>query len=191
MNLDEVKIYFPYSEDDELDELYLSRLFEFKQFFIQKPPIDKVFKAKLVKLNKMHSAFELISSETINCQSVLIKGIEFSDRILDAFNYFEEAKGQFKLTAYSALNAIELEVCVLNWLRLTDEYYKKWSEFCDFEVDVDVLSKELDPMDLLAAIREFEQIGGRTFQDISQLKNNQVLMKEMKRVSLLLEKNNQ
>lgn len=188
MTPDELKIYFPFSVDDDLTELYADRLFEYKQFFIQKPPIHKVFEAKLSKLIKMHTAFEIVSGQTFAEQLIQSNDVEISNELLHAFSTFEKQKGDYKLHVYSAGNALFLNQIVLNWLRTVDAYYQKWASFCDFEIVVEAISKEPDPMELLSAIRDFEKSGGKEFQDISKLKNNEVLMKEMKRVSLLHQK---
>ena len=64
MTLSEAKIYFPIDSDDlemeDVLDLYDERLFEFKQFFLSKAIVKKVFLAKLEKLKKFEEAFSLI-----------------------------------------------------------------------------------------------------------------------------------
>jgi hypothetical protein len=54
----------------------------------------------------------------------------------------------------------------------------------------EIVSKEPDPMEVLKAIREYNENGGFTFEDLMFDKNNppEVLIKERNRLSLLATK---
>lgn len=195
MTLSEAKIYFPIDSDDlemeDVLDLYDERLFEFKQFFLSKAIVKKVFLAKLEKLKKFEEAFSLIVQQPFIVKENLTQKTKFSDNVRSSFDLFEQRKSEFKKLITSSKNGSELNESVLNLLQLSDDYSKNWIIGSALEIEIETLSKEPDSMEILQAIRVFESQGGTTYSDILIQKNNLALMKEMKRVSLLFEKMNQ
>lgn len=187
MTVEEAKLFFPYSEEDDLSDLYDERLFEYKQFFLAKTPIRKVFEAKLEKLLQMDKAYRVLVGEEIDEQPTkLVENIVFSDVILDAFNQWEQQKGIAKQQISIAYEASSLYKTVSYYLHLVDCYRIKW--YTDQEIDIEItqLSKDEDPMAVLDAIRTFKNEGGEKFEDILKMNSNSFLLKEMKRLSLLI-----
>lgn len=186
MTVEEAKLFFPYNEEDDLSDLYDERLFEYKQFFLAKMPIRKVFEAKLEKLLQMDKAYRVLANIELNeQQQITEEKIVFSDVILDAFNQWEQQKGMAKQQISIAYEASSLYKTVSNYLNLVDCYRAKW--YTDQEIDIEItqLSKDEDPMAVLDAIRSFKQEGGEKFEDILKMNSNSFLLKEMKRLSLL------
>ena len=195
MTLSEAQIYFPLisnelDEEDILD-IYDQRLFEFKQFFLSKVIVKKVFLAKLDKLKKFEEAFCLIVRQSFIVKQFQPQKITFTDNVLSSFELFEQKKSELKKRIASSENGTILYDLVLNLIQLNDDYAKNWCIGSSLEIAIEGLSKEPDSMELLQAIRVFEQQGGSTYLDILTQKNNLTLMKEMKRVSLLFEKMNE
>jgi hypothetical protein len=189
MTIEEAKLFFPYSENDDLFDLYDERLFEYKQFFLSKTPIRKVFEAKLEKLTQMNQAYEMITgNQDVLSDAEPNETIDFSDTIRIAFNQWEELKGKSKQLIMHSKNAFSLRENVLYYLNVVDEYRLKWYTGIDIDSEIPQLSKEEDPMDVLAEIKSFEQEGGVYFEDILKLGTNSFLLKEMKRLSLLVKK---
>lgn len=187
MTVEEAKLFFPYNEEDDLSDLYDERLFEYKQFFLAKTPIRKVFEAKLDKLLQMDKAYRVLANiELDKQQQITEEKIVFSDVILDAFNQWEQQKGMAKQQISIASEASSLYKTVNNYLHLVDCYRIKW--YTDQEIDIEItqLSKDEDPMAVLDAIRTFKNEGGEKFEDILKMNSNSFLLKEMKRLSLLI-----
>lgn len=185
MSPEELIIYFPHSADDDLEELYDERLFEYKQFFATRAVIPKVFKARLEKLNKMEQAYLQLSDQeevaTVSCLQV-----NFSENALDAFNLFEREKGIRKIRLLKATSGAEIKTAVECLIDLYHSFYLNWEPLQD-EMEV-LVGKEPDSMDVLDALRKESEKGICTFQELKDTQN-ELLRKEMKRVSLWLEMN--
>lgn len=187
MTIEEAKLFFPFDEADDLSDLYSERLFEHKQFFLSKTPVRKVFEARLEKLLQMDKAYRAITkNETSSSHSEQIETINFPDTILTAFNQWEELKGKSKQQIMLSPTASSLQKSVLNYLKLVDEYRLKWYTEDEIDVEISQLSKDEDPMEILTEIKSFEKEGGIYFEDILKLGTNSFLLKEMKRLSLLV-----
>lgn len=187
MTLQEAKLFFPFEEADDLDDLYAERLFEYKQFFISKTPIRKVFESKLVKLKQMHDAYCLLTNSEVEEIDIKQKRIvQFSDELKSAFSEWERLKSQVKQELTIANHALQLIQTISWYLSIVDTYRLKWYTEELIEVEIDQLSKDPDPMEILQAINDFEQSGGKTFEDILKMRSNIYLLKEMKRLSLLV-----
>lgn len=187
MTKEEAKLFFPYDEEDILSDLYDERLFEYKQFFLAKTPIRKVFEARLIKLDQLNKAYKVLSGESVD-QTLVIETEPpvFSDILLDAFNQWEQLKGRSKQRIATAFDAGTLQKHVQEYLILVDAYRKKWYTDLEIPVEITQVSKDEDPMEVLEAIKAFETAGGKKFEDILKLNTNSFLLKEMKRLSLLI-----
>lgn len=188
MTIEEARLFFKFNEDEHLQDAYDDQLFEFKQFFLSKPIILKVFKSKIEKLKKFENAYCLLSNSRFKPFTFEDYSIEFSDRVLEAFQLYEQKKSELKQQIMSVNNSNAVAQNVQKLLDVTYLYYQKWQTSEVIEIELDVIAKDPDAMELLSSIRAFEANGGENFSDILVQKNQPILMKEMKRVSLLLEK---
>ena len=187
MTENELKIFFPFNENDDLDDLFEERLFEFKQFFIQKTIIPKVFEAKIEKLLKIDKAYNILKNnlkEQFSTSFKIENPFEIEQNILTVFNRYQIQKNEIKTQLQQSQSTVELIQYVHTLILLTKFYLDKW-------VDVPthkeiVVSKEPDPMELLKAIKEFNLKGGVNFVDISEKINicPDILIFESKRLSL-------
>ncbi len=184
----DARLFFPYQEDDDLEDLYDERFFEFKQFFLTKSVVGKVFRAKLEKLRKFETAYSVICEQELDLIEPTNVIFNFSDCVSEAFLSFEQQKGELKRQIGQSKNGKELELEVDQIISLVRAYYQKWNHPISSDYTIDSISKEPDSMAILSAIRRFELNGGKTFSDIVEQKDNRELQIEMKRVSLLLEK---
>jgi len=192
MTHQEALLFFPLSTDEQIEDIYLARLFEYKQFFVTKTPIRKLFQGKLNKLMQMDSAYRVLSNQKNNLNinntnSDFSCNIDFSNVVSEAFSQWETEKGKIKHQILSSMNAQELEKNVFIYLNIAEKYYRCW--YCKKTIDVALenISVDSDPMEILRQIQIFESKNGRYFSDIIRMNNNVVLLKEMKRLSLLIE----
>ncbi len=190
MTLQEAILFFPHQESDDIYDLYEERLFEYKQFFLSKVPIRKVFASKISKMKQMELAFTILGGEVEKSKSVIeFETFIFSDQILEAFRQFEILKNQLKSQITKALYASEIEDIVFQILHLQTIYIEKWIEYFPFTnvtTEGIIISKEPDQMELLEAIRQFNNAGGIIFGDFL-LKSEKIpdaLVNEMKRLYL-------
>ncbi|NGF76104.1 hypothetical protein G5B10_09470 [Fluviicola sp. SGL-29] len=187
MTKEEAKLFFPYNEEDILSDLYDERLFEYKQFFLSKTPIRKVFEARLEKLNQLDKAYTILSGvPAVHVEILPAEPIIFSDVILEAFNQWEQRKGIAKQKIATSFDAGTLSGNVQEYLILVDAYRKKWYTEHEIPVEISQVSKDEDPMVVLEAIKAFDASGGKKFDDILKMNTNSFLLKEMKRLSLLI-----
>ena len=190
MTIEEARLFFAVPDEVEIEEYYEEQLFEYKQFFLAKSPIVKVFQAKLAKLKQMHQAHVTIAglsnAEVVEASPA---SVDFPDNLLNAFNAFEGCKRDYKLKLMQASNVEQITAAVENYLQVTNDYRAKWM-VADFEESSfdGTLSKDPDPMYLLREIRAFELEGGKVFHDVVKFGTNSFLLNEMKRVSLLNKK---
>ncbi|MCO5259489.1 MAG: hypothetical protein M9916_05035 [Crocinitomicaceae bacterium] len=193
MTIDEAKLFFPFEEGDDLEELYDERFFEYKNFFLSKIPIKKVVESKLNRLVQLDKAYRFLQQELNNVRipepsidwSEVNKAIEFPNNVLKAFNQWEELKGKCKQQIAVATAIENLFKAVNEFVAVTNSYRAKWVTEQEIDIEVSQLSKEEDAMQVYAEIKQFNEKGGTTFDDILLVNDNLFLLKEMKRLSLL------
>ena len=187
MTSKEAILFFPLEKGDDINDVFEDQLFEYKQFFISKFPIGKVFISKLIKMNQMYEAFIMLGGKEKNkdfAQNYIQP--TFTNNIKQTFHEYQQIRNLIKSNILRAESPIEIEFIVHYLLEIQKKYSLKWNSvniICEEEV---IISKEPDPMLLLAAIDEFNQLGGFTFDDIN-LKRNilpKALLLESKRLSL-------
>lgn len=184
----EARLFFPFEEGDDLEDLYDERFFEYKQFFLTKAVVGRVFRAKLEKLLKFETAYSVLISTDIPLVQEQLDSFNFSDSVSEAFALFEQMKGEIRQKIGLARNTKDLIPYVEQLILLVKCYYQKWNTEKAIEIEIDSISKEPDSMEILRSVKAFESAGGKTFNDILEQKGNEELQKEMKRVSLLLQK---
>jgi hypothetical protein len=191
MKKSEAKIFFPFNEGDDPEELWEQRFFEQKQFFLTRPPMEKVFKSRIAKLLKQYDAYLLLGGEEVsNTPIALDEEIAFNESVLASYRLFHNYRNAFKSKVLQAQHPDDLSQVIEAWTAMEKEYHKLWSndESKLNEAQV-ILSKEPDPMEVLKAIKE---VGGEelTFNDLQSRYAllPELLQNEVKRLTLLFEK---
>lgn len=191
MNNKEALLFFPHKEGDDLDDLWEERLFKQKQFFLTRPPIAKVFRSRLKKLEKQHLAYLALTENTDNIKSIETSDVDydFSEDIIEAFNRYHELRNSFKHELLKAMDFVSLKKVIESWLQMESKYYSLWENADSLSDDIQVTkSKEPDPMVLLEKLKEMstrENIS--LFTDLhSRYKDtDEVIRNEVKRLTLL------
>lgn len=191
MTNSEAKIFFPFNEGDNLEELWEQLFFEQKQFFLTRPPIEQVFKSRIAKLLKQYEAYLLLGGDAVsNTPIALDKETEFSSEVLASYRLFHSYRNAFKSKVLQAQHPEDLSKVIEAWTAMEKKYHKLWSldESKLNEIKV-TLSKEPDPMEILKAIKE---VAGEelTFNDLHSRYAllPDLLQNEVKRLTLLFEK---
>lgn len=191
MTKSEAKIFFPSNEGDDLEELWEQRFFEQKQFFLTRPPMEKVFKSRIAKLLKQYDAYLLLGGEAILAKTEMQEEeTALSDSVLSSYRLFHNYRNTFKSKVLQAEHPKDLSQVIDAWIAMEKEYHKLWShEESKLNEAQVTLSKEPDPMEVLKAIKEVgdEEL---TFNDLHSRYAllPELLQNEVKRLTFLSEK---
>jgi hypothetical protein len=138
----------------------------------------------------MHDAFILLGGEI--SKSTTFPSLEYKQKenILECFNYYQTFKNNLKSRLNKCNNALEINICISQLIQLEKEYAENWSVSKILPDNEVIISKEPDPMLILNAIKEFNLLGGKNFNDLNRMKNisPDLLINESKRLSLYLKK---
>lgn len=176
-------------DEDDLIDLYEEKIFEFKQYFLSKTPIFKLFESKLSKLEKIGNAYNLLTNIKVEFTETKLEFNGSQAEILANYLRFQEEKNRMKTKISNSDNAFELVSWVKKLLELEKMNAEHW--FSEIEIDANILvSKEPNPMEILEGIKIYQQNGGFNFDQLKKLENNppEILIQEMKRLSLLFKK---
>ena len=188
MTKNEALLFFPVIEGEDITDLYDEYLFEYKNYFISKYPIEKVFIAKSKKMNQMHDAFILLGGEISKSTTFFNLEYQQKENILECFNYYQKLKIDLKSRINKTNNALEINNYIHQLIQLEKEFAENWSVLKNLPDNEIIISREPDPMSILKAIKEFNILGGYTFNDLNSMKNisPNLLINEAKRLSLYL-----
>ena len=185
MTSEEARIYFMATEEDELENEFLTELFKHKNFFISTSPIPKVFLSRLKKLDKIQEAYKALGGVEEKSSFEELKS-NYNDKSLgEIFREYSSIRNVFKqkIMASNAIN--DIESIVFNLLEETRMYANAWSY--DFEsLDGVLVSNEMDQMNVLNQIKKLEAVEPITIEAIQKLDSENVLVRESKRLSLWL-----
>jgi hypothetical protein len=187
----EARIFLGLENGDDPQEALEEQLFQFKQFFTSRPIIQSTFKSKLEKLKKLEEAskfFKLAQSDSPVFETETVGHFE---NILEAFQCYQILKSVLFQRIQIVHSPLELQECVEDLLRLNSDYIKLWPN-TNLEAAAVILSKEVDPMELLADIKRMNEIGIVTFDDLAKelTEPNSILRKESMRFFMLNQKEN-
>ena len=107
------------------EEFYEEELFEYKNFFRSKPPVAKVFKGKIQKLQRLQEAYDLLVGEEGDVSSRR-NNSDFNDNVLDAFNEYFRQRNLIMHRINISQSGSSLIEAVAEYLQLFNEYSKKW-----------------------------------------------------------------
>ena len=181
MTKEEALLHFSNSEG-EFVEFFEEQLFEHKQYFLTKPLIPKIFKSRLIKLQDLEKAFNVLGFSNISSNYDL-KDVFFTSNVKETFIAWEQVKSDFKLKLTQAESYCDVERLVNQYLNGFENYSRCW--LIDLPIENVKVSLEPDPMELLEAIKEFNEMGKSEFSEIIGLNESNSLLNESKRLTLL------
>lgn len=183
----EALLFFPLPKDEDIEDFYEELLFEYKQFFISKFPINKVFIAKEKKMLQMQEAYEFLGGKQ-NGRDFFNYEIPLNlpSSIKECFEVYQQNRNLLKSKILKATSSYEITSFINSLLELQNIYSSKWSNVSHLPDTEIQISNESDPMALLLAIKEFNSKGGITFDDLNTKRNisPDLLLNEAKRLSL-------
>lgn len=179
----EALIYLPMKSNDNLDDIYETELFSFKQYFIQKPPLAKLLNSKLKKLSKINEAFIELGGE-LNREPFAFQLPIFTNNVKETINLFFQSQSQIKLAIQNTDNGIKLLEIIHSYLELMRFYVQMWNTVDVGSIEGVKAVQEPNPMELMAAVGDFESQGRKLFAEINKMNEEHLLIQEAKRLYL-------
>ncbi|HLW30364.1 MAG TPA: hypothetical protein VKX29_05870 [Brumimicrobium sp.] len=192
MTKEQAHLFFPHSPEDDLEELWEQRFFEQKQFFLTRPPIRKVWEARLKRLSKQFDAYLALTNqkeEVVLKKNENIESIKFTDEFITSFHEFHALRNKKKSILLQAQNISELANAIENWLNIEQSFAIHWSHPLSENNEIEVArSKEPDPMEFLKDLKRTKKLINSTSLDTLKKNYNilsESIKKEVKRLTLL------
>lgn len=167
MTLAEARIFLNLQEEGDAFDAYEEQLFHYKQFFTSRPVISATFRAKLKKLDKVQEAAHVLGIHVL--ERAISTEVKFSGThiLLDAFMEMQTLKSNLFQKIHQASSVRELNAEVTNLLSLFFDYSALWPE-SKSDPSAVILSKEPDPMDVLAELKRLKVTGIVSFEDLAK-----------------------
>jgi len=180
-------IFLPVNEDHSLQDLYDEKLFEYRQFFSRQLPTTKLFSAKLKKLKQITEAFVLLGGEENNIESFsMVEQSYESIDVKDVVSMFQSDRNELKLRMNNGQSYNAIESSAMQMIENYKRYAQCWLLKSIPENHQIKLSEEIDEMSLLEGVKEFNESGKTSFDELNSLSMDNVLYKEAIRLSLWL-----
>lgn len=180
-------LYFPLTEEIDINDLYDELLFEQKQFLSNRMPISKVFNSRISRLKKMDEAFVFFGGQKREPAKIEVPlSACINDSIHESYQVFQQNLNQIRLTIFKASNVTELVSSIDQLFKNQIEFARKF-EPLDYPIEIQpIVSKEPDAMEIIQAIQSANKIGITKFNELSQLPADNILVQEANRLSLWL-----
>lgn len=183
MESSEAKLYLPCTDDESLEDVYDQKLFEWKNFFVNRFPIPKLFDKKIEQLKRLQEAYSDLGGSAVIGTIEPETATVFSKNLKESFLKYSEERYALKMRLFTAGSAHELTSLIQALLKLTAAYAAVWENKV-LDVSGVVVSKEPDPMDLLQALNDAESLGVQTVDQVKTLPADHLVLNEAKRLSL-------
>lgn len=183
MTREEALIYLPAQDEEERDEQYEEKLFELKQFFLNRFPVSKVIRTRLDKMYKVEIAFKALGGELITMAEPISMDLPNFPSLPLAFDWYHRQRNALRLRLNAAQSVLEIESYLDQLLRLTKHYATFW----EIELNVHdaqlIIGKEPDPMEIQEAFKEFGNDEQLTSDSLARLADENCLKVEAKRLT--------
>jgi len=183
MEKSEALLILGISDAEDVENAYEEKVFEWKNFFVNRFPVAKLFHAKLHQLDKLEAAYEILGGQKHQSKMAESEEHPFDRDFMAAFRAYSNQRSQLKMQLFAATNALQVKEVVLKLIALTRDYAQVWYDSA-LETKGAVVSKEPDPMDILKALEEAKQLGVHNISEISRLPEGHLVLNEAKRLSL-------
>ena len=162
----EAKLFLRITESEDPQENFEEQLFQFKQFFTTKPIIGATFRSRLEKLNNVIIAADVLGLKIEGDEFVKLEELKLTGNILNDFLSFQDVKSDWMLKVHKSNSPASIKRLVLDILDIASVYESVWKD-TGLPFESVILSKEPDPMDLLADIKGANDAGIVTFSDLA------------------------
>lgn len=174
--------YLQVTDDVSIDEAYEMKLFEWKNFFVHRFPITKLFAGKIVQLERVIEAYTVLSGVSNDVSSRSID-LVFPENLKEAFSLYTSERNRLKTELFACNSGEALIEIVMRLLQLTKSYARVWEN--DFELSEEVrVSQEPDAMAFMEALTDANALGVVNVGEVLKLPQDHLVRSEAKRLSL-------
>jgi hypothetical protein len=173
---------------EDWEDVFEEEVFALKQQLLTLLPVHKLYQSKIDKWKKLEEAFVSLGGKLEEDVHFETPNFSFSEQLLEAFESYQKHKNNLKLKLTQITTSSSLINICNSLIELELKYALKWN--LNVEVDQVVLSSQPDPMEILQAIKLFNNEEGYTFTDLKEKINvaPKVLIEEQKRLTLYYSK---
>lgn len=181
-------IHFVVQDDEYPLDRYDEYLFSFKQFFITRAVVPKLFLKKNEAMLVMHTAavdlYPDLLFERSEVESVF-PNPNFTGCWKQDFNLLQHARNEFKRLIVQANTGTSIGSIVHEWMTVEVEYIMLYGAIYADDLEKVLVSKEPDPMLLLEEMKKI--VDAATVDYLSRVRKElpDVLQSELKRLNLL------
>lgn len=179
---------FSLSNGEHPQDKYDEEIFRFKQFFILKPIVPKLFLKKINEMRLMHKAAVFLYAE-IEVGEFPEKenfDLKFCGNWKSDYNLLQLMRTRFKQKVMRATDVPTIEHAVIEWMENEIQYIKDYSTvFNGEEFQSVIVSKEPDPMVLLAEMEALKVDDSIQNLILHRKELSELLQNELKRLNLL------
>ena len=171
---------------EDWEDSFEEQIFTLKQQLLTLVPVNKLYQAKLSKWKKLEEAFINLGGQfkQADLSQLIFETPIFSDNISDAFKTYQEFRNRLKISLLNNVYSVAVIVVLDSFIKLEVSYAALWqSEDLDDNI---IISNVPDPMEILKAIKCFENLGGNSFEDLKEMAYAapEILKREQKRLTL-------
>jgi hypothetical protein len=171
---------------EEWEDSFEEQIFTLKQQLLTLVPVNKLYQAKLSKWKKLEEVFISLGGQfkQADFSQLIFETPIFSDNISDAFKIYQEYRNRLKISLLNSVDSEAVIVVLDSFIKLEVSYATLWqSEDLDDNI---IISNVPDPMEILKAIKCFENLGGNSFEDLKEMAYAapEILKREQKRLTL-------
>lgn len=178
----EAKLYLQETDDLAIEDAYEIKLFEWKNFFVHRFPVTKLYASKIIQLERVVEAYTVLSGVSAKVSPRTIE-VDFPKNLKEAFSLYTIERNRLKTEMFACTSGEGLIQIVKGLLQLTQAYALVWAN--DFELTEEVrVSQEPDAMAFMEALNDGKSKGVNNIEDVLKLPQDHLVRSEAKRLSL-------
>lgn len=187
MTLEEAHIYLRVEEDQDIDDVYEDKLFELKQFFLNRFPLTKLIEGRLAKFLKVEEAYKLLGGSVLSSSLEMTEDFPDFSSLSELYKWYNIERNKLRLQLTAAKSHNEVKRVLAYYTELTKHYALHWKIPLNEDISAAIkLGTEPNPMDIQTELNALSDKEPINVESILALSDNNCLKSEAKRLSLWL-----
>lgn len=190
MTREDALMYLPYENEDDINDLYQEKLFEFKQKVLSAVPSTRLYQIHLKKMALIHDAYVCLAEVDDVKLTAEYKVNVNQNNLKTAWSSYNYNKNEVKLMLANANGFPDVHF-LLGQLLENQRLFATMFEHLNFtQSAVALIGKDLDAMELEVEIERFISRGCSDIKEIEKLDSTNILFQEANRLYLWLKTEN-